>query len=428
MRYRDRIKELIRVPASELLANPLNFREHSDTQRAVMEGILGEIGYIDGLIAFRNKKKQLVVINGHLRKDISGDEEVPVLIVDLTEAEARKALATFDPVGALATTNAEALANLRAGLGMQSEAVNKMLAELAASASPPETMIVEVEVPAMPKKAKSRRGDLYTLGTHRLLCGDCTHSGEVGRLLDKADLCFTSPPYNAGSPVPHKRGQGKKSHYVNSSDDREDYAEFLGAFTDLALKRSRLVAVNLQQLGNNKVAVIRWIGKYAEQFVDRAIWYKGGGCPALAKNVMNSRFEDFWLLSNNETPQRFEDIWLLAAVEKPSRAIETAEFRGTVSNVIECGSNGANKNSDIHSATMPMAVAAYAIGNWSKRGHSIYEPFCGCGTTIIAAEQLARRCYAMEIDPLYCDVAVERWEKFTGKKAKLERAAAARKP
>lgn len=136
MKYRDRIKELIRVPASELLANPLNFREHSDTQRAVMEGILGEIGYIDGLIAFRNKKKQLIVINGHLRRDISGDETVPVLVVDLTEAEAKKALATFDPVGALATTNAEALGKIRDQLKMDDAAADAMLRDLAGNAAP----------------------------------------------------------------------------------------------------------------------------------------------------------------------------------------------------------------------------------------------------------------------------------------------------
>jgi DNA modification methylase len=415
---RDRIQELVRVKASELVGNAANWREHPDGQREAMRGILSEVGYVSGLIAFRNKKGQLVLVDGHLRKDISGDEMVPVQVVDLTEAEARKVLATYDPVGALATANAEALGQLLSDVTMASSDVMAMLNGLRDQAQRNSNSIVEVEIPALPKKTTTKLGDIYQLGEHRLICGDSTKAGDVARLMDKADLCFTSPPYNAGSPVPQKRGQAKKSHYANSTDDRDDYAEFLGSFTEIALAHCRLVAVNLQQLGNNKIAVIKWVGRYAERFVDRAIWYKGGGCPALAKNVMNSRFEDIWLLSQSESPHRFEDIWLLAPSEKPSRVIETAQFRGTVSNVIECGSNGANKNAEIHTATMPMAVAAYAIGNWSKRGASIYEPFCGCGTTLIAAEQLGRRCFGIELDPLYCDVIVARWEALTGQKAK----------
>lgn len=417
-KYRDRIQELVRVPASELIDNPDNPREHGSAQRAAMAGILGEVGWVDGLIAVRGKDKKLRLINGHLRKGIAGDELVPVLVVDLTPAEAKKVLATFDPVGAMATANAAAMERLLAGVSMDSGDVMAMLNELREEASRAHGSIVDVDVPALQKKVNTKLGDLYQLGEHRLLCGDATKGEDVGRLIDKADLCFTSPPYNAGAPVPQKRGKGKQSHYQNSSDDRDDYAEFLEAFTALALACCRLVAVNLQQLGNNKIAVIRWIAANANHLVDRAIWYKGGGCPALAKNVMNSRFEDIWLLQANESPQRFEDIWLLAPGENPSRVIETAQFRGTVSNVIECGSNGANKNADIHTATMPMAVAAYGIGNWSKRGAAIYEPFCGCGTTLIAAEQLGRRCFGIELDPLYCDVIIQRWEQFTGKKAK----------
>jgi DNA modification methylase len=406
---RDRVKELIRVKASELRANASNWRAHGDQQKAAMRGILDEVGFVSGLIAFRDKRGKLTLIDGHLRKEISGDELVPVQVVDLTEAEAKKILATFDPIGAMATSNAEALESLLAGVKTDSEGVAAMLAELMAqaNAAKPTPLVHEDEVPEPPKVAITKPGDLWQLGAHRLLCGDSTKAEDVERLMggERADLCFTSPPYNAGkSCLTNQQKKTKQSRYANSTDDRDDYAEFLRAFTDFALQRCRLIAVNIQQLANNKFAVLEWVNSYQDRFVDRAIWYKGAGCPALANSVMNSRFEDIWLFSPRD---------------RPNRVIETAKFHGTVSNVIECGSaGGENKNADIHSATMPVKVAAYALESWSEEAALIYEPFCGCGTTMIAAEQLGRRCFAMELDPIYVDVAVARWERLTGKKAK----------
>jgi hypothetical protein len=133
-KIRDRIKELIRVKASELRASGMNWRLHGDQQKAAMRGILDEVGFVSGLIAFRDKRGKLTLIDGHLRKEISGDELVPVQVVDLTEAEAKKILATFDPIGAMATSNAEALETLLAGVKIESEGVTKMLAELADAA------------------------------------------------------------------------------------------------------------------------------------------------------------------------------------------------------------------------------------------------------------------------------------------------------
>lgn len=99
---RDRIQELRRVPASELRANPKNWRKHPETQRQAMQTILDRVGYADALLARVDEDGELVLIDGHLRTDISGDEEVPVLILDVDEQEADLLLATFDPIGNMA--------------------------------------------------------------------------------------------------------------------------------------------------------------------------------------------------------------------------------------------------------------------------------------------------------------------------------------
>lgn len=242
---------------------------------------------------------------------------------------------------------------------------------------------------------------------HRLLCGDSTRPEDVSRLMDgqAAALCFTSPPYNVGDNSLGGNKNRVESKYLNDDDDKpqDEYRQFLVAFTELALKTAKTVAINLQSLAGNKVAVIEWVYQFRNHFVDRMVWFKGQGAPCVAENVMNSRFEDVWILS----PQ-----------ENPKRCIPTGRFRLTVSNVYEGrGSTGENAAECIHAAVMPMHFALHILTTMDGTAGIVYEPFAGSGTTFIAAEKLNRRCFGMELDPLYCDTIVSRYEQFTGNRA-----------
>ena len=246
---------------------------------------------------------------------------------------------------------------------------------------------------------------------HRILCGDSTRAADVERLMEggAVSLTFTSPPYNAGDNSLGGNKNRVESKYVGVGDDRpeDDYLKLLADFTTLALAHSRTVAVNLQSLAGNKIAVLEWIHRFRDRFVDRMVWFKGQGQPAMAANVMNSRFED---------------IWILSPEERPSRAIPTGRFHSTVSNVYEGrGASGENVAPEIHAASMPVHLALHMLSSLDGTGGAVYEPFCGTGTTIIAAEQLGRRCLAIELVPQYVDVAVRRWQEFTGRRAVLER-------
>ncbi len=129
MVMRDRVKELRRVPASELRANPKNWRTHPPAQEAALKGVLAEIGFADAMIA-RETEDGLELIDGHLRREVMGDQEVPVLVLDVTEEEADKLLLTYDPLAAMAHADMDNLLALASLTQFESPAVFDMLEAL----------------------------------------------------------------------------------------------------------------------------------------------------------------------------------------------------------------------------------------------------------------------------------------------------------
>jgi hypothetical protein len=131
MQIRDRIRELRRVKASDLLPNPKNWRTHPEAQQNALRGLLAEIGYADALLARETPQGQLMLIDGHLRAETTPDATVPVLVLDVDEAEADKILATLDPLAAMAEAEAAKLEALLPELRTASEAVQEMVDNLA---------------------------------------------------------------------------------------------------------------------------------------------------------------------------------------------------------------------------------------------------------------------------------------------------------
>jgi hypothetical protein len=166
--------------------------------------------------------------------------------------------------------------------------------------------------------------------------------------------------------------------------------------------------VNVQPLAGNKRELLKFMAEYSSRFIDVATWDKQRGQPAMAPGVLNSRFE--WLL-------------LFSSASDATRTVPLSSWRGVVDNVYSAPPQRENEASAIHAATMPVHVAVWVMQTLCDECKSVYEPFCGSGTTLIAAEQLGRKCYGMEISPQYCDVIVARWEKLTGQKAILESSA-----
>ena len=165
VKIRDRIKELRRVPAADLLPNPKNWRTHPKAQQDAMRGVLADIGYAGAALA-RETDDGLMLIDGHLRAEVSSDAEVPVLILDVSEDEADKILATFDPISAMAGTDEDKLRGLLDAVDIDNAAINEMLDGLAAKAT----------VPDFEPVGEEDQGKLDELAPKTL---DCPHCGET---------------------------------------------------------------------------------------------------------------------------------------------------------------------------------------------------------------------------------------------------------
>lgn len=166
MAVKDRVKELRRVKASEILSNPKNWRGHSEAQSGAMAGMLEEVGFASALICYEPEDGVLQLIDGHLRRDISEDELVPVLVLDVTEDEADKLLATFDPIGAMAELDRQKLAELLDGIEggdwvPQADDLAQLLADMGEQAG-----VFAVDEVDMPELADGDKPDFVQITFH----------------------------------------------------------------------------------------------------------------------------------------------------------------------------------------------------------------------------------------------------------------------
>lgn len=276
----------------------------------------------------------------------------------------------------------------------------------------PHGAIAQDEVPDPPKVPITKRGDVWLLGDSVLICDDCTTVDPARLRIGKLGFALTSPPYNAGVKLygenarkKEGRAASKESRYLDGDDsmDADEYAALLDASTKVLLESAHVAAINLQSLAQNKRVIARWVARFADHLVDRAIWVKSNGSPAIARNVMNSAFEDIYFFANER---------------RAKRSIATASFHGTVKNWHEGPSaSRVNDYSDVHGATMAVHLAQWIIESHGALADYVVDPFGGTGTTMIVAVQLGKRAALIEMDPSYCDIIVERWSRVTGGQA-----------
>ncbi|MBI4208553.1 MAG: site-specific DNA-methyltransferase [Deltaproteobacteria bacterium] len=244
--------------------------------------------------------------------------------------------------------------------------------------------------------ARVRRGDLWALGEHRLLCGDATQKGDVERLLQKEKplLMVTDPPYGVHYDPRWRDVLHQKKRGSLFKDDRIDWTEAFTYFPGNicyvwhAAFYSHRVAEHLEGCGFKLVNPIIWV---KHNF-------------ALSRGDYHWQHEVCWYAVRKGEKHRWQGardqstVWKIATLNHPG-------FR-------------ASEGWWNHRAQKPLECMVRPIRNNSEEGEMIYDPFGGTGTTLIACEQWRRRCYMMEIEPNYCEVILKRWEKESGRKSK----------
>lgn len=250
------------------------------------------------------------------------------------------------------------------------------------------------EVPEVPAVPVAQRGEVWQLGRHRLMCGDATKAEDVGRALAsvKLDAILTDPPYGMGLDTDFSTIKGSLKLIGRQHQTRGNcYAPVIG--DDQDFDPSYIV------LAFSAVAEQFWFGAdyYAERIPDRVhgSWLVWDKRKESQSDAIGSEFELCW------------------SRQKHKRRMLRHDWFGFLSS-----QNGSDARNRMHPTQKPVTLFQDIIDQWITAGGRIFDPFVGSGTTIIAAEMTARACHAIEINPTYCDVTIERWQNFTGEKAR----------
>jgi DNA modification methylase len=397
-----------RRPLESLIPYARNARTHTEEQVAQIAASIREFGWTNPVLL----DEQDGIIAGHGRVLAArklGAAEVPcIVLAGLTDAQ-RKAYVIADNKLALnAGWDAELLAieldDLKAAsfdlslLGFSDDELAALMVPQTAGLTDPD------DVPPVPADPVAVRGDVWLLGRHRLVCGDSTTVEDVDRALGgvKPHLMVTDPPYGVEYDPKWRLDAGlNKEHQTLakgkvSNDDRADWTEAWALFPgDVvyvwhgALHASE-VAASLAEAGFHVRAQIIWakpslvIGRGHYHWQHEPCWY------AVRKGATGH--------------------W--AGDRKQSTLWQIQNMHRTQGNVDD------GKTS--HGTQKPVECMKRPIENNSSPGQAVYEPFSGSGTTIIAAEMTGRACHAIELNPAYVDVAIKRWQDFTGQAATLD--------
>ena len=394
---------------SELVKAEWNPRKITTEQQAALQRSLAEFGTVEPIIINRATGN---VVGGHQRLDALlalGETETDVLVGDWS-AEKEKALnvalnkihGDWDEVKLADVLTELQSAELEIALtGFSEEEIERLLFKEFEGETDADDVPDESQV-----ETRCKRGDLWQLGEHRLLCGDSTVPENVERLIGgiKADMIFTDPPYGVSIGAKNrmlnsfqKAGRNLTDIVDDNSSPDELKSILLPAFKNArALMSDDCTVFVTAPQGGDLGMMMMMMQEAGLKIRHVLIWKKNA--PTFSMNRLDYDYQHepilltwgkrhkFYGLGDHKT-----SVW---EIDKPRKSAE-------------------------HPTMKPVALVKNALLNNSTGKDNVYDPFLGSGTTLIACEQLGRRCFGLEIEPRYCDVILARWEKFTGKVATL---------
>jgi DNA modification methylase len=416
------ISQIREAAVGTLRPHPANAHAHSKKQIGQIARSIGQFGFIVPIVVDENN----VILAGHgrwLAAKQLGLQLVPVMVLSgLTDAERRAYVLADNKLVENAGWDRSALALelkelgpllAHAGLdieltGFEPAEIDAVLGDLLDREQDPAD-----ELPVLTKQPVSRAGDLWVLGPHRLLCGDARQSRDLRKLMggECAAMVLTDPPYNVR--ISSIKGRGKIRHreFLAASGEmsRQEFTQFLVDCLSLAAKHSADGSIHFVFMDWRHCREMLAAGDqvYAE-LKNLVIWVKPN---AGQGTFYRSQHELIFVFKKGLSPHinNFElgqhgrsrsNVWTYAGINS---------FRA-----------GRLDELSMHPTVKPVALVADAMRDCSRRGQIVLDTFMGSGTTIMAAERVGRRAYGLELDPLYVDAAVRRWQAYTRRDATLK--------
>ncbi len=392
--------EIVHRNPNDLIAAEYNPRKISSRQIAHLKKSLKNFDCVEPIVINANPERFNIIVGGHQRLKAMIDlkyDTVPCVEVNLSLEQEKelnirlnKNTGDFD-MELLQKYFAE---DSLLEFGFEQEELNFNIEENLGLCDPD-------EVPEVQDNTISVLGDVWLMGGHRLRCGDSTNATDVEALLKevKPHLMVTDPPYG----VEYDANWRNEAMPEKNSETRwkDNSGQALGAV-----------------LNDDRAD---WSEAWALAPCDVAyVWHAGNKAHIVAQSLEKTDFEiraqiiwskSHFAISRGHYHPMHEPCWY--AVKKKA----TGHWKGDRKQTTIWDIPKLQKSETGHSTQKPIECMKKPIENNSSIGQVIYEPFCGSGTTLIAAEMTSRTCYAMELSPAYCDVIVRRWQKFTGKKA-----------
>ena len=394
------------VPLDQLLADPANPRRMGDAELEALTRSIREWGNLQPIIA---RVADRVVIAGHQRLVAArrlGHATVPVIWVDLSTPSARALGIALNKISG--TWDEELLARMLADLevlpdldlsltGFNEDELGDLLRSLDARErrDRPETFDLDAALGQATKEPRAKRGDVWQLRDHRVMCGDATSRDDVARLLgdQQARMAFTDPPYNVdyGRHGGHQRGTPRRT-IANDALTPDEWEKFIASWCGNLLAVTDGAAYVCMST-REWPTLTRLLAAAGGHWSDTIIWAKDRF--VLGRADYQHGFEPLWYGWRDGVRRHWcgdrdqSNVWQIA---RPSDA-------------------------PLHPVMKPLELMERAIANSSQPRDPVLDLFLGSGSTLIACERTNRRCLGLELDPVYVDVALARWERFSGEVA-----------
>lgn len=422
-RWANRIVGEGEADPQELTANPLNFRTHGLDQQRALSGAIERLGWIQRVIVNQRTGR---IVDGHLRAQLAlkAGQRVPVIYVDLDDDEERIALATLDPIAAMAGQDDEQLARLLEGIDGGNLHLDNLLASLRAGMTdlraPKPGKTDPDAAPPPPAKVRTRTGETWCMGEHRLTVGDATDVAVVSKAMSGhlAQAVWTDPPYN----VDYTGSDGKT--ITNDALTDAAFRQFLRKLFTAAFQNTEpgapiyIAHADAQGL-NFRSAMIEagwsyrqcliWVknaftvGRADYQWQHEPILY--GWKPGAAHR---------WYGDRNKSTVIDDRMDVDSMPKAELRSVLKALIAQMHPTVID--QNKPPRN-DIHPTMKPVGLIHATLGNSALPGDHVLDPCGGSGSTLIAGHQLSLAVHMVEIEPRYADATIQRWQDFTGETA-----------